>query len=210
MHLHGYRRCVATWRVQIALALKGVEAELLLRDPPEDAGRTALPAGIAAGVPRGPSPILKLPDGQLLHNATAILEWLEEIWPSPALLPPDPAMRARIRAFSQTVAGEVQMLHNPRVLARLRATGASEGQAQGWARQAITEGLEAGEALLDDAAGPFCFGDRPGMADIHLVPQLQLARRFGVELVFPRLLAAEAASLTLPAFHVTLRETQHA
>ncbi|ONG46052.1 maleylacetoacetate isomerase [Pseudoroseomonas deserti] len=214
MRLHGYRRCVATWRVQIALALKGVEVETLLRDPPDEASRAGLPPrlplGLAAAVPAGPNPILQLPDGTLLHNAMAILEWLEEIWPSPALLPPDPATRARVRAFSQAIAGEIAMLHAARVLARLRATGASEGQAQGWARQAITEGLEAGEALLDDAAGPFCFGDSPGFADIHLVPQLQMARRFGVELVFPRLLAAEAASLTLPAFHATLRETQHA
>lgn len=208
MRLHGYRRCAATWRVQLGLALKGLEAELLLHDLPAEGLRSAVPVGSDA--PRGPLPLLLLPDGQRLHNSLAILEWLEEMRPSPALLPPDPATRARVRAFAMVVATDVEPLHSLRVLGRLRATGASEGQAQGWARRAISEGLEAGEAMLDHASGPFCFGDRPGLADIHLVPQLHAARHYGVELVFPRLLAAEAASLTLPAFQATLRETQHA
>ncbi|MCQ4162472.1 maleylacetoacetate isomerase [Roseomonas sp. GC11] len=202
MLLHGYRRCSATWRVQIALALKGLDTAVM-------ALHATLPA---AGRPLAAQsgPLLEVPGGPALSQSLAILEWLEEMWPTPALLPPNPATRARVRAFALAIASDVEPLHSRRVLDRLRSTGASEGETQSWARQAISEGLEACEAMLDDGDGPFCFGASPGMADICLVPQLHEARRFGVALGFPRLLAAEAASLTLPAFHETRPDVNHA
>ncbi|MFB9970382.1 glutathione S-transferase N-terminal domain-containing protein [Pseudoroseomonas cervicalis] len=206
MRLHGYRHCPATARVRIALALKGVERVALdLRDPP------AAPLLLAHVPPGGQPPVLELPDGQRLRQSLAILEWLEEMWPSPALLPPDPMTRARVRAFALALTADMEPLCSPRVLDRLRRTGASEGEAQLWARQALAEGLEACEALLDHGGeGPFCFGAEPGLADLCLVPQLQEARRFGVALGYPRLLAAEAASLTLAAFQLALPEVIHA
>ncbi|WBV42438.1 glutathione S-transferase N-terminal domain-containing protein [Pseudoroseomonas cervicalis] len=206
MRLHGYRHCPATARVRIALALKGVEmAAPVLRDPP------CGPLRLATTPQGGLLPVLELPDGQGLRQSLAILEWLEEMWPSPPLLPPDPLTRARVRAFALALTADLEPLCSPRVLERLRATGASEGEAQLWARRALAEGLEAGEALLDHGGeGPFCFGAEPGLADICLVPLLQEARRFGVALGFPRLLAAEAASLTLPAFRMVQSEVIHA
>ncbi|MBR0664949.1 maleylacetoacetate isomerase [Roseomonas hellenica] len=198
MRLHGYFRSSAAWRVRIALHLKGVAADPVphhLRH-----GGQRAPDYLRLN-PQGLVPTLETDDGAVLTQSLAIIEWLEETYPSPALLPGDALMRARIRGFAQAIACDIHPVQNLRVLARLRQLALPEEAVTGWARWAIEEGLAACEALVADTPGPFCFGAAPTLADLCLVPQLGNARRFGVDLgAVPRLLQAEAACLALPAF----------
>lgn len=116
-----------------------------------------------------------------------------------------------MRAFALAIAADIHPVQNLKVLNRLKALGLSQEQANGWAHNVIAEGLAACEALVRAAgeAGPFCFGAAPTLADICLVPQLYNARRFGVDLTsMPRLLAAEGACMTLPAFAEAAPERQ--
>jgi maleylpyruvate isomerase len=137
----------------------------------------------------------------VLTQSLAIIEWLEETHPQPALLPKDPLRRARVRAFAQAVACDIHPVQNLKVLSRLRELGLPEEQVTGWAAWANREGLAACEALIANEPGPFCFGEAPTMADLCLVPQLFNARRFGVDVAaYPRLLKAEAAALAMKAF----------
>jgi maleylpyruvate isomerase len=198
MKLHGYFRSTAAWRVRIALRLKQIPVEnvsLHLRK-----GEQRSDAYLQLN-PQGLVPALELDDGRVLTQSLAICEYLDEIIPKPPLLPPDPVPRAQVRAFAQAIACDIHPVQNLKVLNRLRAAGLSQDQVTTWAREVIVEGLSACEALArKDTSGPFCFGDQPTLADICLVPQLANARRFGADLTWPRLLAAEAACLTLPAF----------
>jgi len=205
MRLHGDSQSPATWRIQIALSLKGLTACVLPHPGTEE---TTLSEG-RPGSTRGISPVLELPDGMRLGQSLAILEWLEELWPSPPLLPPDPFSRARVRAFALAIGCDTapQAGYLP---PHLRCAGLSANQAQECIRQAVIEKLDACETMLGDAEGPFCFGAEPSLADVCLVPHLRVARRLGVYLPFPRLLAAEAASMTLPAFRQTIPEMLHA
>jgi maleylpyruvate isomerase len=178
--------------------LKGVEAvhvpHHLRRGEQQAPGYLALN-------PQGLVPALELEDGAVLTQSLAIIEWLEESVPHPRLLPADPVERAHVRAFALALAADTHPLQNLRVLARLRAMGRQEAEVQAWAADANAAGLEACEALLRGAGGPFCFGGAPTMADICLVPQLGNARRFGVEVSrFPRLLRCESVCQALPAF----------
>jgi maleylpyruvate isomerase len=197
MRLHGYARSCAMWRVRIALALKKRPVELAVDHLPADCGNWS---SVSRLHPHSRMLTLETDDGVMLTQSLAIVEWLEEMWPSPALLPPDPQGRARVRSFAHDMVGDIHLVQSHRLLGRLQQLGMSEVHFRSWVRQTLSEGLEGSEALLSTADGPFCFGDLPGIADICLVPQLALAREFGVELAFPRLLAAEAACLTLPAF----------
>jgi maleylpyruvate isomerase len=200
MRLHGHLRSVATWRVRIALALKNLPAELVEHAPP--AGEIT-PASILQLNPQGQVPVLETDDGARVTQSLTIIEWLEEIWPSPPLLPPEPAQRAHVRAFSQVIAADMHPLLTEKNLTRLGRLGMTDAGLRLWIRSVLAEGLDACEALLSGAGGPFCFGATPGMADACLVPQLAVARYFGMPLTFPRLLAAEAACMTLPAFQAT-------
>jgi maleylpyruvate isomerase len=196
--LHGYFRSAASWRVRIALGLKGVAVRPvfhhLRRGEQRDAAYLALN-------PQGLVPALELDDGTVLTQSLAIIEWLDDAYPEPKLLPADPVRRARVRAFALVLAADTHPLQNLGVLARLRGMGRPEAEVQAWAADANAAGLAACEALLEGTPGPFCFGAAPTLADICLVPQLGNARRFGVEVTrFPRLLAAEAACLVLSAF----------
>jgi maleylpyruvate isomerase len=151
--------------------------------------------------PQGLVPALELDDGTVLTQSLAIIEWLDETHPAPALLPADPIQRARVRAFALALAADTHPLQNLKVLNELRRLGLPEEAVTGWVAWANADGLEACEALLEAGPGPFCFGATPTLADVCLVPQLGNARRFGVDVArFPRLLEREAACLMLPAF----------
>ena len=198
MKLHGYFRSSASYRVRIALNLKGLSADQLsyhLRK-----GEQRDPVYLAIN-PQGLVPTLLDDQGAILTQSLAIIEWLDETHPEPPLLPKDPLRRARVRAFALALACDVHPVQNLKVLAKLRELGLPEDKVTGWAAWVNREGLAACEALIADEPGPFCFGAEPGMADLCLVPQLANARRFGVDLdAFPRLLKAETAAKANKAF----------
>lgn len=197
MILHGYFRSTASWRVRIALGLKGVEAVQVAHHLRK--GEQRAPAYLALN-PQGLLPSLVTDDGAVLTQSLAIIEYLDEIAPEPALLPAEPVLKAKVRAVAQAVACDIHPVQNLKVLQRLRELGLGEDLVQAWASTTIEEGLDAVDRLLADQPGPFAFGDAPSLADLCIVPQLGNARRFGVELRWPRLLALEAACLELPAF----------
>jgi maleylpyruvate isomerase len=204
--LHGYFRSSAAWRVRIALALKDVPAAQRFRHLRRQEQRAAEFLRLN---PQGLVPALELDDGTVLTQSLAILEWLEETHPTPPLLPADALGRARVRGFALAIAAEIHAVQNLRVLNRIKALGHPQAVADAWAHDTIAEGLAACEAMLPPGVGPFCFGTAPGLAECCLVPQLYNARRFGVALAaMPRLLAAEAACLRLPAFADTAPERQ--
>jgi maleylpyruvate isomerase len=205
MKLHGYFRSSASYRVRIALNLKGLGAEHLPHHLRK--GEQRDPSYLAIN-PQGLVPTLQA-DGVVITQSLAIIEWLDEIHPEPPLLPKDPLRRAHVRAFAQVLACDTHPVQNLKVLARLRQLGLPEEQVTGWAAWANREGLSACETLIANEPGPFCFGDAPGIADLCLVPQLANARRFGVDLAaFPRLLKAEAAAKNLAAFADAAPERQ--
>ena len=205
MKLHGYFRSSASYRVRIALNLKGLTAEHLSHHLRK--GEQRDPAYLALN-PQGLVPTLQDADA-ILTQSLAIIEWLDETFPEPPLLPQDALRRAKVRAFALAIACDVHPVQNLKVLARLRQLGIAEEQVTEWAAWANREGLAACETLIAGEAGPFCFGAAPTIADLCLVPQLANARRFGVDLqAFPRLLRAEAAAKALQAFADAAPERQ--
>ena len=198
MKLHGYFRSSASYRVRIALNLKGLSADHLPHHLRK--GEQRDPAYLAIN-PQGLVPALQDDGGVILTQSLAIIEWLDETHPEPPLLPTDPLRRARVGAFAMVLACDTHPVQNLKVLARLRELGLPEEQVMGWAAWANREGLAACETLIANEPGPFCFGAAPTLADLCLVPQLANARRFGVDLAaFPRLLRAETAAKDLKAF----------
>jgi len=198
MKLHGYFRSSASYRVRIALNLKGLSVEHLAHHLRK--GEQSAPAYLAIN-PQGLVPTLLDDAGAILTQSLAIIEWLDETHPTPPLLPKDPLRRAKVRAFAMALACDTHPVQNLKVLARLRELGLPEEQVTGWAAWANREGLGACETLVTDEPGPFCFGAVPTIADLCLVPQLANARRFGVDVSgFPRLLQAEDAAKNLKAF----------
>ncbi|MDE2404619.1 MAG: maleylacetoacetate isomerase [Sphingomonadales bacterium] len=202
--LHGYFRSSASWRVRIALNLKGLAYRQVshhLRD-----GAQHDPAYRALN-PQALVPALEV-DGAVLTQSLAICEYLDERWPSPPLLPPDPLARARVRAFALAIACEVHPLQNLGMLDRLRARGFDGAAVKQWARETIDHGLAACATLVAAESGPFCFGAVPTLADVLLIPQLGNARRFGARVDWPRFPAIEAACAALPAFAAARPEVQ--
>ena len=198
MKLHGYFRSSASYRVRIALNLKGLSPEHLPHHLRK--GEQCAPAYLAIN-PQGLVPTLENDAGAILTQSLAIIEWLDEVNPDPPLLPKDPLRRAKVRAFAQAIACDTHPVQNLKVLARLRQLGLPEEKVTEWAAWANREGLAACEILIGGEAGSFCFGDQPTLADLCLVPQLANARRFGVDVdAFPRLLKAEAAARAMKAF----------
>ncbi len=207
MKLHGYFRSSASYRVRIALNLKGLDTQHLslhLRK-----GEQSAPAFLAIN-PQGFVPALENDAGAILTQSLAIIEWLDETYPQPPLLPKDPLRRAKVRAFSQALACDTHPVQNLKVLARLRQLGLPEDKVTEWAAWANREGLSACETLIASEPGPFCFGDAPTLADLCLVPQLANGRRFGVDVsIFPRLLQAETACRAMKAFADAAPDKQH-
>jgi maleylpyruvate isomerase len=209
LRLYSYWRSSSAWRVRIALGLKGlgfqyVAVDLLSGQQWSEAH--------AARNPTRQVPVLEVEAaGQPLRRlvqSMAIIEWLDEVYPSPPLLPPTADGRARVRALAEHVNSGIQPMQNAIVLKLLREK--VPGWDQEWARNAIGGGLGALEvAVGDGGAGRFCHGDAPGLADCYLVPQLYNARRFGVETAgFPTLLRIEAACAALPAFQAAHPDRQ--
>lgn len=200
LHLYGYWRSSASWRVRIALALKGLHFESrpvhLARDGGEQHG-----AHYRAANPEGLVPMLD-DGGFRLSQSLAICEYLDAAYPEPALLPSEPRAAATVRSFCQVIACDTHPLNNLRVLQYLEnKLDVSDEDRNAWYRHWIGLSFAALEARLAHQTTRFAFGDAPGLAECFLIPQMYNARRFDTPLAaYPRLVAIESASLALPAF----------
>jgi maleylpyruvate isomerase len=200
MKLFGYYRSSAAYRVRIALNLKGMQVDhrfVHLRKGEQSSPEYGAlnPQGLVPLVIDGPN---------VLTQSLAIIEYLEEIQPEPALLPKTPLERARVRSIAQAIASDIHPLNNLRVLRYLVGPLKVSDEAKNeWYRHWVVEGLTALERSLTSAAGSgtFCHGDSPTLADVCLVPQVYNAERADIDLsAFPRITAIVAACRELRAF----------
>lgn len=197
IRLHGYWRSSAAYRVRIALNLKGVAYaqtthDLRSAEQSRESYRAIQPQGLV--------PALETDDGILLQSP-AILEWIEERFPAPPLLPTDAGARAIVRGMAAIVACDIHPLNNLRLLNAIRDLGADEAAVSAWIARWIGEGFAALEMLVARHGDGFAFGSAPTLADCCLIPQIYSAERFGVDLTpYPHLVAAGAAARALPAF----------
>ncbi|CAI9567253.1 unnamed protein product [Staurois parvus] len=194
--LFGYFRSSCTWRVRIALALKGIEYDQHPVNLIKDGGQQL------ADEYKRVNPMLQVPalriDGVTLSQSLAIIEYLEETRPSPALLPRDPVQRARCRIISDHITSGIQPLQNLAVLKRV-----GEGS-QEWAQHFIRRGFQALEQLLQETAGRYCVGDEVTMADLCLVPQVANADRFKVDMSpYPTISRINQSLMELETFQVS-------
>ncbi|HUH93921.1 MAG TPA: maleylacetoacetate isomerase [Casimicrobiaceae bacterium] len=208
MKLYGYFRSSAAYRVRIALGLKGLPYEyaavhLRKDEQSAQAYRALNPAQLVPAL---------VDERGAFTQSLAIMEYLEERYPEPPLLPVAPEARARVRAIALGIACDIHPLDNLRVLRYLvRAVGTSEAVKDAWYRHWIDTGLAALETQLsgERATGEFCHGDAPTLADCCLVPQLANARRAGIPLeAYPTLVRIEARCNALPAFVEAAPERQ--
>ena len=199
MKLYNYFRSSASFRVRIALQLKGLSYDYL---PVHLAKGEQKQSGFAAVTVEGLVPVLELDDGQRLTQSMAIIEYLDEAHPQPALLPADAVGRARVRALAQIVACEIHPLNNLRVLKYLVGDlKVSEDAKNGWYKHWVRLGLQSYEAHLAERPGRYSHGDTPTLADCCLVPQIFNAQRFDCDLSgLPRILAVFDACMKLDAF----------
>jgi maleylpyruvate isomerase len=199
--LYDYFRSSAAFRVRIALNLKGLALERVSVHLRKGGQRASEYLSLN---PQGLVPALVTDEGNVLTQSLAIIEWLDETYPQPPLLPSDRSGRARVRSIALAIACDIHPIDNLRVLNYLTGTlGATDEQRNGWYKYWIDVGLEALETRLaqDAATGRFCHGERPTLADVCLVPQLANARRVAFDLTpYPTLMRIEAACLALPAF----------
>ena len=201
MKLYSYFRSSASFRVRIALALKGLEYDfhgIHLRRNEQNA-----PEFLAVN-PQGLVPALVDDDGSVLTQSLAIIEFLEERVPEPHILPASTADRAWVRALSQVVACDIHPVNNLRILQYLQKDLALDEETRNvWVRRWIDDGFAAMEKMLaqDPRTGTYCFGDSPTMADVCLIPQIFNGQRFNVAMEqYPTLARINDACMQHPAF----------
>jgi maleylacetoacetate isomerase len=201
MKLYDYFRSSAAYRVRIALNLKGLGAERSFVHLRKGVQRSA---EYLERYPQGLVPALVLDDGELLTQSLAIIEYLDETYPQPPLMPAKPADRARVRAIALAIVADIHPIDNLRVLQYLQKTlQVGDAARDAWYAHWIEVGLAALEKQLarDAQTGRYCHGDSPTIADCCLVPQLANARRVALDVTaFPTLARIETACLTLAAF----------
>jgi maleylpyruvate isomerase len=200
MKLYNFFRSSTSHRLRIALNLKGiatdyVAVDLRVDEQQNDDFRTVNPQQLVPALDTGDRVMIQSP---------AIIEWLEEQHPTPALLPHNAEDRAHVRALAAIVGCDIHPINNRRILQTLRKQfGANEEAINAWCDTWITAGFDAYEALIaaDSRRGRFSFGDTPTLADVYLVPQVESARRFNVDLTqWPHIMAVEKACMALEAF----------
>lgn len=205
MKLCTYWRSTTSYRVRIALALKGIACEAVTVDLVS--GAQNAPDHTALNPSQG-VPVLILDDDTVLTQSMAMLDWLEETHPEPALLPRSALERARVRAAALVIATDIHPVNNLRVIEKLKSMGHGPDETVTWMNDWMARGFMAFTQLIA-ADTPFCFGRTPGLADLCLVPQLYNAHRWGCDLSpFPRLTEIEARCLAHPAFDEARPENQ--
>lgn len=208
MKLYNFFRSGTSHRLRIALNLKGLAYEYV---PVDLRSEQHLGAEYKALNPQGLVPAL-FDNGRVLIQSPAIIEWLEERYPNPALLPADSEGRARVRALAAIVGCDIHPVNNRRILETLRHDfGADDAAVNRWCTTWIGAGFDAIEALLasDSQRSEFCFGHAPTVADVYLVPQVESARRFHVDLArWPRVLSVDQACARLDAFRLAAPSLQ--
>lgn len=209
MKLYSYWRSSCSWRVRIALNLKGLSYSYEAVHLVKDGGQQNSDAYRALN-PMRTVPTLELEEGgqvRRLSQSVAILEYLEERYPTPALLPADPLLRARVRMLAEMVNSGIQPLQNLSVLQFVK--GELQRDDKAFAAHWNVRGLTALETAVKETAGTYCLGETVSLADIFLVPQLYGARRFAVDLSpYPTLTRIEAACEKLPAFQAAHPDRQ--
>ena len=200
MKLYNFWRSGTSHRTRIALELKGLSTEyvavhLVKEEHLQDEFKAINPQQLVPALDTG---------SEVLIQSPAIIEWLEEKYPTPALLPRDPVRRAQVRALAAIVGCDIHPINNRRILEYLRHTfGANDDAINAWCGTWIGAGFDAYEALLaaDTKRGRFSHGDAPTIADCYLIPQIESARRFKVDLTkWPLIMAVEKACMELEAF----------
>lgn len=202
MKLYNFFRSGTSHRLRIALNLKGLQTQYVAVDLRTE---QHLKDEFKAVNPQMLVPALEA-HGKVLIQSPAIIEWLEETHPTPALLPGNADDRAHVRALAAIVGCDIHPINNRRILEYLRKQlGANEDAVNAWCATWISDGFDAFEALLaaDSQRGDFCFGNTPTLADVYLVPQVESARRFKVDMQrWPRIAAVDAACARLDAFRL--------
>jgi maleylpyruvate isomerase len=200
MKLYNFFRSSTSHRLRIALNLKGlatdyVAVDLRVEAHLKQAFKTINPQGLVPALDTGE---------QVLIQSPAIIEWLEEKHPTPALLPKDTEDRAHVRALAAIVGCDVHPVNNRRILEYLRKQfGADESAINAWCATWVSDGFNAYETMLaaDTRRGDFSFGNAPSLADVYLIPQIESARRFKIDLTqWPLIAGVEAACMQLQAF----------